>query len=102
MSDAFGAKLCKYCGSYYSPEGTWHKENENDVCDECWKKYFSAINGTIHYHREEIKKKWFQKILPLQLMRSERGSEKPEDVGSLPTGGTTCQALLLGECNQDR
>lgn len=61
-----GSKVCKYCGAYYSPEGTWHKENNDDVCDNCWNKYFTMVDGSIHWSREEAhkkkKKKWFQKI----------------------------------------
>jgi hypothetical protein len=53
----FGSKVCKYCGAYYSPEGTWHKENNDYVCQHCWEKYFNTPDGSLCYHREEPKKK---------------------------------------------
>lgn len=38
--DVYLGKICKHCGSYFSPEGTWKKDKEGKwVCQNCQLKF---------------------------------------------------------------
>lgn len=58
-------KVCKYCGSYYSPEHTWKKQTNGDwVCKECQDKNLFESNID-----KEIQKETTKKIRLFNLLR---------------------------------
>lgn len=49
-------KICKYCGSYYSPEGTWHKDKDGKyVCKYCVDK--GLLNVSLEEPEVKVNKK---------------------------------------------
>lgn len=58
------------------------------LCANCHREfhYLHTLNGLSYED--------YINNVPLQLMRSERWSEKPKDNGSIPFGGTSCAAMV--------
>lgn len=55
-------KICKYCGSYYSPEGTWIRIDGEWICKNCYKEHQHDVpTQNMSYHREK-KKSLFRKL----------------------------------------
>jgi NMD protein affecting ribosome stability and mRNA decay len=60
MGNDLGFKICKYCGTYYSPQGTWVSINGEWICKDCYEKHQNdVVPETIHYHKEKRKKRFF-------------------------------------------
>lgn len=95
----FGFKICKYCGSYYSPKGTWIEENGDWVCLNCSlnrKKEEPKVEIEDKYinlslPHNHIKKTWWEKIRAWVAQLVEHRIEDPCVGGSTPPPGTTCK-----------
>ncbi len=96
MDTYLGFKICKYCDSYFSPEGTWKKDKEgNWICQDCQLKFSNEEDQEEEEEKEED-------IVLGWRTRLARWTENPETMVQLHLQAPLARLCRRAKDDQDR